>query len=122
MIELENFQIDPAAAALQFADAMMTLADSSRQPSRQVVMSFADEYVHDMAGRRLTRGELRMLEICLTDVMKGSTSNLNSSSRFRDVLESMHVNSLAAGALTTRFLAIGEEVRGPDDRQLSKMK
>lgn len=122
LIELSTGQVDHAVVARQMVDAMMSLADPDRRPSRQVVEDFAAEFTRTLAGNKLIRSELPIIELSLTQVMKGSTTNLKSSNRFRDVLEFMRVSPLAAGALTSRFLAIGEEVRGPDDFHISRMK
>lgn len=119
---------DPAfarlAAALtdsrQLADAMMSLAADDHRPARATVDKFADDLVGAVSGRRLTDAESMALYGSLAAVMRGSTSNFNSARQFRNALASLRVFPAREQALTTKFIAIGEEVRGPDDAPVQK--
>lgn len=114
---------DPAvtrlAAALtnsrQLADAMMSLAADDRRPARGTVEKFADELTGVLAGRKLTDAQSIGLRTSLAAVMRGANSNYHSAKQFRDSLASLKLFPATEQSLTTKFIAIGEEVRGPDD-------
>ena len=115
---LKNPQVDRVAAGKRIVDAMLALADPQRRPSRRVVEEFAGALTGALAGN----ADAVVLQFPLTELMKGSHSNLTSSSQFRQFLEAMHVSDFTIRALVTRFLKIGEEVRGPDDLHISRLK
>jgi hypothetical protein len=47
--------------------------------------------------------------------MRGTTANFSSAQDFRNTLEALRLFPEKEQAITTKFMAIGEEVRGPDD-------
>ena len=106
----------------QLANAMMPFARPDRQPSRQSVEDFATEFARSMIRKELTIVQVRSLENAITEMMRGSVPNYTSTGHLRDTLSSLHVDSVDTITITTRFLAIGEEVRGPDDLQLMRYK
>ncbi len=108
--------------AQQLRDEMMALADSNRKPSRATVSGFADEFTDALFGKDLTNADVSVLQSSITDVLRGSTANFNSASRLREVLVATHVDDFKTRRIIRRFIAIGEEVRGPDDRGVSSLK
>ena len=98
----------------QLADAMMSLTSSDRQPSRSTVVSFADELTGALIGKDL-KDQPGVLQQSICEVLSGSTTNFKSATRFREALTALRIDSMKKQTLTTRFMAIGEEVRGPDD-------
>jgi len=98
---------------------MMSLTSSDRQPSRSTVASFADEFTAAVIGKDL-RDEVGVLQQSVCEVLSGSATNIKSASRFREALTALGFDSMRKQTLTTRFMAIGEEVRGPDDSPVFK--
>jgi hypothetical protein len=111
---------DGASATKQVVTAMTPLAQANHQPSHQTVDLFSSELVRVLAGRKITTVELATLETAITEVMRGSVPNFKSTGHLRDALTAMHIDSFDQRSITSRFLAIGEEVRGPDDLPLTK--
>ena len=98
----------------------MPLSRSNPQPSRHSVENFAGKLARSMMGKELTIAQANSLETAITEMMRGSVPNYTSTSHLRDALRDSHIDSVEVRAITTRFLAIGAEVRGPDDLQLMK--
>jgi hypothetical protein len=119
---LTSSEADRTLVTKQLADAMMPLARSNRQPSRHSVEAFAAELGRSVAGKELTIVQVRSLENVIAEMMRGSVPNYTSTGHLRDALSAIHIDSADERAITTRFLAIGEEVRGPDDLQLMRYK
>jgi hypothetical protein len=115
---LTGSDADRTFVTKQLADAIMPLARSNRQLSRQNVEDFATELARSMIGKELTIVQVRSLENAITEMMRGSVPNYTSTGHLRDALSAIHIDSADMHVVTTRFLAIGEEVRGPDDLQL----
>ena len=119
---LTSSDADRALVTKQLADAIMPLARSNRQPSRHSVEDFATELARSMIGKELTIVQAGSLENAITEMMRGSVPNYTSTGHLRDALTAIHIDPADTRAITTRFLAIGEEVRGPDDLRLMKYK
>ena len=97
---------------------MMALGEGNRRPSRPTVEGFVDEFISALIGNNFTNTQLAMLQRSITEVLRGSTTNLDSASHLRESLASVHITYSRTQAITKRFLAIGKEVRGPDDSPL----
>lgn len=111
-----------ASLAQQLRDEMMALADSNRKPLRATVSVFADEFTDTLFGKDLSNAQVSELQSSITDMLRGSRANFNSASRLREVLVAIHVEDSKTRRITRRFIAIGEEVRGPDDQGVSSLK
>ena len=105
----------------QLVETMMDLTSGDRQPSRSTVASFADEFTGAVIGKDL-KDQVGILQQSICEVLSGSTTNLQSASRFRESLTALGIDGVRKQTLTTRFMAIGEEVRGPDDSPVSAKK
>jgi hypothetical protein len=97
----------------QMVDEMMSLAPSDSQPSRGALAGFASEFTAALIGKNLTEGTVTTLQRCIADVLSGSGTNLKPAKLLRDTLTAMGVARIPN--IITRFIAVGEEVRGPDD-------
>ncbi len=117
---LQNLGADRVSVTRQLVDAMMALADVNRPPSRLTVEDFAGEFVRAVIGKRLTSAQLSIFQRSIAEVMGGSTANFNSASRLRATLTALRVDSSETQMITKSVLAIGEEVRGPDDSPVLK--
>lgn len=115
---LQNAGAGRLSLAHQLVDVMLSVGEGDRRPSRSTIEVFADEFVGALIGRSFTKDQLSMLQRSIMEVLRGSTTNLNSASHLREPLAALHVDSSRMQAITKRFLAIGEEVRGPDDSPL----
>jgi hypothetical protein len=91
------------------------MADSEQQPSRTTVASFAEELTSALIGRGLTNSQVMMLEQSIDEVLRSSGATFTSASRLRETLAAIGVDASKLRIITKGFIAIGEEVRGPDD-------
>jgi hypothetical protein len=119
---LENTNADRVSVTKQLVDAMMFSAQESRPPTRKSVEDFAAQFTHGVIGKKLTNTQLTAVETSISEVMRGSVPNFDSTKHLRDALTSIHIDSMDTRSITSRFLIIGEEVRGPDDLGLKKME
>jgi hypothetical protein len=103
-----------AFLSAQLAEEMMSLAPSDQQPSPGVLAGFADSFTAALIGKDLTDARVTTLQRCITDVLSGSGTNLKPAKLFRDTLTAIGVATSRIPSLVTRFIAVGEEVRGPD--------
>lgn len=112
---LQDASVDRTSMTKQFADEMMAGASNDRKPSRSTVELFADKFVRAMRGRKIPKPQLVALQNSLTQMLDGTHPNSNSASRFREVLTVLNIDSSVREELTARFIAVGEDIRGPDD-------
>jgi hypothetical protein len=103
----------------RLADEIMSMADSEHQPSLPaVVTGFADELTSALIGRGLTNPQVMMLEQSIDEVLRSSGATFTSASRLRETLTAIGVDASKLQIITKRFIAIGEDLRGPDDLQV----
>jgi hypothetical protein len=100
----------------QLADAIMLLAQSGHQPSRATVASFAEELTTALVGRELTNPQVATLAQSIEEVLHSSgTTTFIPASQLRETLATIGVDASKVQIITRRFIAMGEEIRGPDD-------
>jgi hypothetical protein len=105
-----------ATLSHQLADAILLLAESGHQPSRSAVTSFADELTTMLLGRELTNSQVTTLAQSIEEVLRHSgTTTFIPASHLRETLAALGVDASRVQIITRRFIAIGEEIRGPDD-------
>jgi hypothetical protein len=114
LMSLKSPEASRPSLTRQLVEAMMAVTSSDRQPSRSTVESFAAELTSALIGRDFTN-QLGALQQSVCDVLSGSTTNLKSSSRFEETLAVIGLDRTKRETVTRRFMAIGKEVRGPDD-------
>jgi hypothetical protein len=98
----------------QLVDEIMLLPDSDHQPSRSTV-DFADELTGALLGKTMTNAQAQMLEQSINAILHSTGAIFVSASQFRETLAGIGVDAGKAKIITRYFIAIGEEVRGPDD-------
>lgn len=113
---------DPGASrpalSQQLADVILSLAQPDHQPSRSTVVAFTDELTGALIGKDLKwNAPPKWLLGPIVEILSTSGANFTKASRFGDVLKSLGVDAAKTQRITTRFIKIGEEVRGPDDLQ-----
>jgi len=95
---------------------MMSTAETDQQPSRFTVARFLDELMAALSGRKLQRPQTAALAQCLVDVVRPSgVSTMLVAVRTRDLLTAAGVSAPKIPLVIGKLVAIGEEVRGPDD-------
>jgi hypothetical protein len=110
------------ALSAQLVDEMMSLAPSDSQPSRGALAGFANEFISALIGKDLTDARVTTLQRCIADVLSGSGTNAKPAKLLRDTLSAMGVAASSIPNIITRFIAVGEEVRGPDDTPVIEKK
>ena len=118
LMAIKGSRASQTSLAQQLRDEMMALAGANRKPSHATVSGFADEFTAALLGKNLTNAQVSVLQSSITDLLRGSTANFNSASRLREILAALHIADAKTQRITKRFIAIGEEVRGPDDYRL----
>ncbi|MDQ2900004.1 MAG: hypothetical protein M3Y07_09420, partial [Acidobacteriota bacterium] len=118
----QNVNASHGSLTQQLVDAMTSLAQEDRRPSRPTLESFADEFIGALTGMSVTNAQVITLQRSITEVLLSSTTNLKSASRLREILTALHIGDSKVRVITKRFIAIGEEVRGPDDSPLRSAK
>jgi hypothetical protein len=118
---------DPGASwpalSQQLADVVFSLAQPDRQPSRTTVMAFTDELTAALIARdKELKWNVRpkWLLVSIQEILSPTGANFTKASRLRDSLKSLYVDGSKIQRITTLFIKIGEEVRGPDDLQVTK--
>jgi hypothetical protein len=100
----------------QIAETMISSAETDLQPSRSTVGRFLDELTAALSGRKLQRPQTVALAQCLVDVVRPSgVSTMLVAVRTRDLLTVAGVSGPKIPLVIGKLIAIGEEVRGPDD-------
>jgi len=99
----------------QLVGAMMAVADPVHPPSRPVVAGFADALTSALAGKYLTTPHVMMLQRSIADVLLPSGATFIPATRLRETLAAIRIDSSKTQEIVKRYIAIGEELRGPDD-------
>ena len=106
----------------QLVDEMMSLAPSDSQPSRGALAGFANDFTAAMIGKDLTDTRVTTLQRCIADLLSGSGTNSKPAKLLRDELTAISVATSRIPSIITRFIAVGEEVRGPDDTPVTPIR
>ena len=100
----------------RLAAEIMSLTDTDQRPSPHTVSEFADEFVGALIGKDLTQAQVTNLQRSITEMLDASTKrNYVPASRLREAVTALRVDPREKQAITRSFIAIGEEIRGPDD-------
>src|SRR5262249_1915113 len=101
----------------QIAQTMISSAEADQQPSGSTVGRFLDELTAALSGRKLRQPQTVALAQCLVDVVRPSgVSTMLVAVRTRDLLTVAGVSAPKISLVIGKLVAIGEEVRGPDDQ------
>jgi hypothetical protein len=122
LIAMRDARADRSSLASQLVDEMMTLANANHQPTMSTVAGFADELTSVLLGRNITNAQLDVLQQSIGEALSGSTANYNSTSRFRETLTAVGIDNPSKSVITKLFMAIAEDVRGPDDAPVRPLK
>lgn len=104
----------------RLADDMFALADPDHEPSRTVLADFADELTATLFGKELSTRSVAVLQQSIRDMLRGSSSTFAPAAFLREILTGAGVDAVKSQVVTRRFMAIGEEIKGPDDLELGK--
>jgi hypothetical protein len=103
------------ALSHQLVDEMMAMVNVHQSPSRAAVERFAEDLTTALAGKDMTAIRAAALEKAITDVLSGKGSTWVPATSLRETLAGVGIDGRTVQAIVRRFIAIGEEVRGPDD-------
>jgi len=114
------------AVAQQVTEDILALAEKDSVPSRQTVLDFADELTKALAGKTLTTEKTKAVTAPILEVLQSAGA---ASFRFHAAIDHLRdsliaLNATAAQAKITagRLLILGQEVRGPEDIPVLKLK
>jgi uncharacterized protein (DUF1499 family) len=123
---LANPSASRNAVTQQIADDILALAEKDAQPSRQTAIDFADALARAVPRRELTVEKTKPVTQALLDVLQSSgvtSSRFHSAiDRFRDSLIALNATSAQAKSAADRLLILGQEVRGPEDFPVLRLK
>ena len=103
------------ALSQQLAEQLMSLAEKDCNPSSTAVANFSDELSKSLLEKHMTDAQALLLEQSIREVLRCTGATFTSATSFRQTLLAVGVDPATAQVVTTRFIEIGEEVRGPDD-------
>lgn len=107
-----------ATLTAQLIDEMTQLAPADRRPARGTLAGFANEFVASLIGKDLTAMQRAALERAIVDMLGGAGTNYKPAGVLRQMLEAAGASGARTQRIVTGFIAIGEEVRGPDDQRI----
>ena len=110
------------ALSQRLSEELMSLAETDCKPSGTAVANFSDELSKAMLGKSMTDSQVVVLEQSIRQVLQCTGITFTSATSFRQILRAVGVDLATAQVITTRFIKIGEEVRGPDDIHLEPVK
>lgn len=99
----------------QLANVMLSLAQRDHQPSRSTVMAFTDELTEALIGKDLKNAPPKWLLESTLEILSISGANYTKAIHLQNALNSIGVDRAKAQRVITRFIRIGEELKGPDD-------
>ncbi len=100
----------------KLTNALMAIARSGSQPSRELVASFVSSLADFTSGRQVDSAHVSALSECMADMLRGSgVTNFGLARQLRTTLTELGVTDAKLDPITRQFIAIGEAVRGPDD-------
>ena len=99
----------------KLADDIWALADPDHETARVRVEKFADELTTALYGKKLPDRSVTVLQQSIREVIRGSSPTFPSAANVRQILTAAGVEELKVQVVTRSFMAIGEEIRGPDD-------
>src|SRR5690348_2663713 len=112
---MQDAKASSATLSAQLIDEMARMAPADRRPTRGTLAGFANEFTAALMGKDLTRLQRTTLQLAITDLVAGSGANYKPAGILREVLEAAGVGASRTQRIVTSFIAIGEEIRGPDD-------
>ena len=112
---LKDFRESSPSLSNQLVGVMMAMADPSHAPSLPAVAAFADALTSALTGKNLTTANVLVLRRSIADVLRSSGATFIPASLLRERLSANGADSSKTQEIITRYIAIGEEVRGPDD-------
>jgi hypothetical protein len=114
------------AVIQQVTNDILALAERDAQPSRQTVVDFTEELAKALAGKQLTMEGIKAVTQAILDVLQssGMTSHRfhDAIDHFRDALIALNATAAQAKSAANRLLILGQEVRGPEDLPVLKLK
>ena len=99
----------------RLTDDMLALANRDHEPSRTVVLGFTGEFTAALHGKDLSTRSVTVLQQSILDVMRETSATFVPAASLRQILSQAGVDPAKAQLITRRFMAIGEEIKGPDD-------
>ena len=110
-----------ASLSRQLADEVMSLAEANHRPSRATVVRFVNDLIGALtAANQVTPDQAVELGQRIRDGLRGSEPNAESARHLSDDLTALHVSASNTQVICKDFIAIGEQVRGPDDLPLQQ--
>jgi hypothetical protein len=108
-----------SAVSRQFADAILSIAESYHKPTRGTVLRFAEELANALAFKELSLKPISQVSASIVEVLEsagiGTYKFKESVERARQALLALGVMGWTARNLAELLRMIGKEVRGPED-------
>jgi hypothetical protein len=118
LLALKDSSAPRKALSNRLVDEMMTMVKPHQSPSRTSVQRFSEDLTTALIGRDITTIRAAALQKAIADVLRGKGSTFLPASSLRETLTSCGIDEPSVQSIVSRFMDIGQEVRGPDDLPL----
>jgi hypothetical protein len=112
---LNDARASSAGLSAQLVDELTALSPEGSQPTRGVLAGFANEFTPALIGKGLTSLQRNALQRAITEMLQPSGTSFRPADALRAVLVAAGVRAQRTQHVVTDFIAIGEDLRGPDD-------
>jgi hypothetical protein len=113
-----------SAVSRQFADAILSMAESYHKPSRATVVRFSEELANGLALKELPVKPISQVSASIVEVLEsagvGTYKLKESVERARQALVALGLMGGNARSIAELLLTIGKEVRGPEDMPVQR--
>jgi hypothetical protein len=113
-----------SAVSRQFADAILSMAESYHKPSRPSVVRFSEELANGLALKELPVKPISQVSASIVEVLEsagvGTYKLKESVERARQALVALGLMGGNARSIAELLLTIGKEVRGPEDMPVQR--
>ena len=106
----------------EFVHQMVSVAPLSTPHSVSAFTDFASRLRQGIKGKAVTGRQLEGLASCIMDTLRGAHSNFSSTYQMRQILRSVGFDAGQMRDIAAAFLAVGEEINGPDDTFVRRLR
>ena len=119
LLTLKHAGVTPASVGQQLVNDIISLAETTHEPSRATVVKFTDQLINELSARELPAKLLSQVTTAILVVLHSAVTPAYefraSIGHAREALISLGVSAPKAQAVAERLMAVGKEVRGPED-------
>lgn len=119
---LNNPKASVAVLTQQLVNEMTAMSPADRKPARGTLAGFASDFTAALLGKDLTAAQRNTLQTSIAKMLSGDGTNSKPAGLLREILVAAGAGAARTHRIVTDFIAIGEQVRGPDDAPILPQK